>query len=246
MSTVPPLRTVRTISRLGVRSVFGRRRGVLLFVLPVVLVGVAVLVRAMVGQDETAAHVTLLGLGLAVVVPLIALIATSGVLAPEIDDGSIAYLLAKPVSRHVIALSKLMVAVGCVLAFAAVPMLAAALVLLTDEPRTALAYAVGTLVGGAAYCALFALLSVLTRHAVVIGLIYLLIWEGLLGELLDGVRWLSITRWSTAIIEQVDGGIEISENLSATYAVLATAVVLALSTWFTGWRLRGFNLTGDE
>ncbi len=246
MSTVSPLRTVRTVSRLGVRSVFGRRRGIILYLLPVVLVAVAFLVRAMVGQDETAAHLTLLGLGLAVVVPLVALIATSGVLAPEIDDGSISYLLAKPVSRHVIALGKLLVAVGCVLAFAALPMFAAGLVLLTDDPRTGAAYAVGSLVGGAAYCALFALLSVMTRHAVVIGLIYLLIWEGLLGELLDGVRWLSVTRWAAAIIEKVDGEVDISENLSATYAVVATAVVLALATWFTGWRLRGFNLTGDE
>ena len=34
-----------TIVRLGARSVFGRRRGVLLFVLPLVLVALAVLVR---------------------------------------------------------------------------------------------------------------------------------------------------------------------------------------------------------
>jgi ABC-2 type transport system permease protein len=237
---------VRTVSRLGVRSVFGRRRGVMLLVLPIVLLGLAVLVRAMVGQDEDAANVTLFGLGVAIVVPLVALIATSGVLVPEIDDGSIAYLLAKPVSRHLIAGSKLLVAVGCVVGFAAVPMLAAGLVLRSDEPRVAVAYAVGSLVGGAAYCALFALLSVMTRHAVVIGLIYLLVWEGLLGGLLDGVRWLSLSRWSAAIIEAVDGSVDISENLGATYAVVATAVVLALSTWFTGWRLRGFNLTGDE
>ena len=247
MSTVVSTPAVMTtVARLGVRSVFGRRRGVLLFVLPVVLVGLAVLVRAMVGQDADLASGTLYGLGLAVLVPLVALIATTGVLAPEIDDGSIAYLLAKPVSRHAIVASKLLVAVGCVLAFAAVPMLVAGLVLVTDEPGIGVAYAGGTLVGGAAYCALFALLSVLTRHAVVIGLIYLLVWEGLLGGLLDGVRWLSVTRWSAVIIEQVGDGIEIAPDLSTTYAVLATAVVVVAGTWLTGWRLRGFNLTGDE
>jgi len=241
-----PAAVMGTVARLGVRSVFGRRRGVLLFILPLVLIGLAILVRAMVGQDETAANATLIGLGLAVLMPLVALIATTGVLAPEIDDGSIAYLLAKPVSRHAIVAAKMLVAVGCVLVFAAVPMLVAGLILLTDEPRAGVAYAAGALLGGAAYCALFALLSVMTRHAVVIGLIYLLVWEGLLGGLLDGVRWLSITRWSAAVIEQVDGGIEISERLGATYAVVATLVVIVAGTWFTGWRLRGFNLTGDE
>ena len=44
--------------------------------------------------------------------PLVALLATSGLLAPEIDDGSIAYLLAKPISRHTIVASKLVVAIG--------------------------------------------------------------------------------------------------------------------------------------
>ena len=200
----------------------------------------------LVGEDPTAASDTLYGLGLAVIVPLVALLATTGVLAPEIDDGSISYLLAKPISRHTIVISKLVVAATCVLAFAAVPMLVAGLILLPDEPRLALGFALGSLVGGLAYCALFALLSVLTRHAVVIGLIYLLIWEGLLGGLLDGVRWLSITRWAGAIVEEVADDSRSSRDLGAAYAVVATAVVIVLGTWLTGQRLRAFNLTGDE
>jgi ABC-2 type transport system permease protein len=234
-----------TIVRLGVRSVFGRRRGALLFILPLVLVGLAVLVRVLVGEDPTAASDTLYALGLAVIVPLVALLATTGVLAPEIDDGSISYLLAKPISRHTIVISKLVVAAICVLIFAAVPMLVAGLILLPDEPRLALGFALGSLVGGLAYCALFALLSVLSRHAVVIGLIYLLIWEGLLGGLLDGVRWLSITRWAGAIVEEV-ADLALVENLGAVYSVVAMAVVTVLGTWLTGRRLRAFNLTGDE
>ena len=236
----------RTIVRLGVRSVFGRRRGILLFVLPFVLIGLAVLVRVLVGEDADAAQDTLYGLGLAVIVPLVALIGTTGVLAPEIDDGSISYLLAKPISRHTIVASKLVVALTCVLVFAAAPMLVAGLILLAEEPQLAVGFALGSLVGGAAYSAVFALMSVMTRHAVVVGLIYLLIWEGLLGGLLDGVRWLSITRWAGAITEQVADGFGISEDLGLGYAVTATVVVIVLGTWLTGRRLRAFNLTGDE
>jgi ABC-2 type transport system permease protein len=235
-----------TIVRLGVRSVFGRRRGVLLFLLPLVLIGLSVLVRVLVGEDPTAARDTLYGLGLVVIVPLVSLLATTGVLAPEIDDGSISYLLAKPISRHTIVVSKLVVAATCVLLFAAVPMLVAGLVLLVDEPALAVGFALGSFVGGLAYCALFALLSVLTRHAVVVGLIYLLIWEGLLGGLLDGVRWLSITRWAGAITQEVADDITLVEGLGPGYAVGATAVVIVVGTWLTGQRLRAFNLTGDE
>ena len=235
-----------TIVRLGVRSVFGRRRGILLFLLPLVLVGLAVLVRVLVGDDLGAAADTLYGLGLVVIVPLVALLATTGVLAPEIDDGSIAYLLAKPISRHTIVVSKLVVAASCVLLFAAVPMLIAGLVLALDDPQLGAGFALGSLAGGLAYCAVFALLSVMTRHAVVVGLIYMLIWEGLLGGLLDGVRWLSVTRWAGAIIDQVTDEINLVEGLGTVYAVVATVIVVVAGTWLTGRKLRAFNLTGDE
>ncbi|HEU5039056.1 MAG TPA: ABC transporter permease subunit [Nocardioides sp.] len=235
----------RTIVRLGARSIFGRWRGALLFALPVVLLGLSVLARALVGQSDQGSRHTLYGLGLVVVVPLVALLATSGVLAPEIDDGSISYLLAKPIPRSTIVLSKLVVALGCVVAFATLPMLLAGLVLRTDDPSVAVGFALGSLLGGTAYCALFALLSVMTRHAVVVGLVYLLVWEGLLGGLLDGVRWLSVTRWSAEVADRV-AGLSLVENLPLTYALIAGAVVIVGSGWLTGQRLRSFNLTGDE
>ena len=235
----------RTIVRLGVHSIFGRWRGALLFVLPLVLLGLSVLVRALVGEDEMGARHTLYGLGMVVIVPLIALLATSGLLAPEIDDGSISYLLAKPISRYTIVVSKLVVAAGCVLVFGSVAMLVSGLILLPGTPAYGLGFAVGSLVGGVAYCAVFALLSVMTRHAVVIGLIYLLIWEGLLGGLLDGVRWLSITRWSAELVDRI-ADLSLVDDLPLTYAVVAFGVVIGAGTWLTGRRLRAFNLTGDE
>ena len=136
-------------------------------------------------------------------------------------------------------------AAACVVAFAVVPVLAAGLVLRTSQPSFAFGLALGALAGGLAYCALFALLSVLTRHAVVVGLIYLLIWENLLGGLLDGVRWLSVSRWSGAIAEPV-ADVSLVDGLGVGYAVVATALVIVLGVWMTGRRLRAFNLTGDE
>lgn len=234
-----------TIVRLGVRSVFGRRRGLLLYALPLVLVGLAVLVRALSGDDPTGAELTLRGLGLVVVVPLVALLAATGLLAPEIDDGSIAYLLAKPVPRRAIVLSKLLVAWACALVFGAVPVLVAGLVLRPSDPRLGLGFGLGALAGGTAYCVLFLLLCVLTRHAVVVGLVYLLVWESLLGGLLDGVRWLSVGRWSQAVAEPV-AGVSLVEGLGAGYAVVATLVVVVLGCWLTTRRLAGLDLTGDE
>jgi len=235
-----------TVIRLAYRSVLGRRRGVLLVVLPLVLLAVSVLVRALAGGDIDAVEAVLYGLGLSVITPLVALVVMTGLLAPEIDDGSAIYLLAKPISRYTIVVSKLLVASGCVLVFAVLPMFASGLILAPADPRLGVGYAVGALAGGIAYCALFALLSVLTRHAVVIGLIYLLVWEGILGGLLDGVRWLSITRWAAAVTEDVGGLTGLSPNLGLGYAIVANLVVIVGGTWLAGRRLRSFNLVGDE
>ena len=79
----------------------------------------------------------------------------------------------------------------------------------------------------------------------VIGLIYLLIWEGLLGGLLDGIRWLSVTRWSAEVVDRV-ADLELVDDLPLGYALIALAAVLAAGVWRTGRRLQGFNLTGDE
>ena len=64
--------------------------------------------------------------------------------------------------------------------------------------------------------------------------------------LLDGVRWLSITRWAGAITQEVPDDITLVEGLGPGYAAAATAVVIVFGTWLTGQRLRAFNLTGDE
>ena len=57
----------------------------------------------------------------------------------------------------------------------------------------------GVAVAGTTYTALFLGLAALTRHAVVIGLLFVLLWEGLLGNLLSGIRWLAIGAWGREV-----------------------------------------------
>jgi ABC-2 type transport system permease protein len=236
-----------TIVGLSARAVLGRRRGVLLIILPLVLLALAVAIRLFAGEGAGSAKTVVGELGLGVVLPLVALIATSSVFSPEMDDGSIVYLLAKPISRHTVVISKSVVAFGCAVAFAVLPILIAGLLLVSARPQLAVAYSLGALAAGAAYTALFAWLSTLSRHAVVLGLVYVLLWEGLVGDLVAGVRWVSITRWASAIVEATSGGAHsASPDLGAGYAIAATLVLLVGLTYLAGRRLQSFNLTGDE
>ena len=239
-----------TVARLTARSLLGRRRAYLLMALPGVLIVLCVLVRLLAGEDNDITVGILGGFALSTLVPLLGLIAGTGSIGPEIDDGSIVYLLSKPLSRHSIAGTKAAVAATVVTVFAAVPVLVAGLVLAGTSNGLAAGYFLGALVAGLAYATLFLLLAVVTRHAVVIGLIYALIWESLVGSYVPGAQALSIQQWSLALSAKVVGAK--AEALGVTSAVSLGAavpllVVLAVgSTWYAGHRLRSLRLTSDE
>ena len=59
------------------------------------------------------------------------------------------------------------------------------------------------MLAGAAYCAVFLLLGVVSRHAVVFGLVYALLWESLIGGFVPGVKTLSIQQWALAVTREV-------------------------------------------
>jgi len=239
-----------TVARLTARSLLGRRRAYLLMALPGVLIVLCVLVRLLAGEDNDITVGILGGFALSTLVPLLGLIAGTGSIGPEIDDGSIVYLLSKPLSRHSIAGTKAAVAASVVTVFAALPVLVAGLVLAGTSNGLAAGYFLGALVAGLAYATLFLLLAVVTRHAVVIGLIYALIWESLVGSYVPGAQALSIQQWSLALSAKVVGAK--AEALGVTSAVSLGAavpllVVLAVgSTWYAGHRLRSLRLTSDE
>ena len=188
-----------TVARLTYRALLGRRRALILFALPVLLIVIAVAVRGFAGADDQTASDVLGGFALATMVPLIGVIAGTGAIGPEIDDGSVVYLLAKPVKRPTIIFTKLIVAIGVTMAFSAIPTFVAGLILNGNGQQIAVAYTIAALVASIAYTALFLLLGTVTRHAVVFGLVYALVWEALFGSLVPGARTLSVQQWSLAV-----------------------------------------------
>ena len=232
-----------TIVRLSVQALLGRRRGAVLALIPALLLVLAVVVRTLtqagVGYDIVS------NVGFTLGLPLVALLASSAVLGPEIDDGSIVYLIAKPVPRHVVAFSKYVVAWVATVALGALPLFLAGLVLDASDVGRALAWGVAALVAGTTYTALFLGLAALTRHAVVLGLLFVLLWEGLLGGLLSGIRWLSIGAWGAEVGSAVSSAVE-APGTGVAYALAAATVVSVATVWFAGDRLRSFTLRGDE
>ncbi|MFG3492528.1 ABC transporter permease [Streptomyces sp. NPDC094447] len=235
-----------TVARLTYRALLGRRRALILFLLPAMLLLISAAVRAFNGADDQVAADVLGGFALATMVPLIGVIAGTGAIGPEIDDGSIVYLLSKPVKRPSIIFTKLIVAIAVTMVFSAVPTFVAGFILNGNGQQVAVAYTVAALVASIAYSALFLLLGTISRHAVVIGLVYALVWEALFGSLIEGARTLSVQQWALALAEKVTGDGLVTSEVSLTTAVVLLTAVTVVATWFAGFKLRTLKLAGEE
>ena len=233
-----------TVASLTIRATLGRRRAFLFAIPAVVLVALTLAVRATHPAGTSWAAQVLGDFGFSVLLPLTALILGTGVLGAEIDDGSAIHLLATPVSRSSIVVTKAAVAAVLTMLFAAVPELIAGL-LAPNNGKLAVALFVGALVGSVIYTAAFVLASVVTTRAIAVGLLYVLIWEGLLGNFVGGARILSIAHYSLGIANAIypdknlNAGLGLSTSLVLGVVVTVGALVLASR------RLSSFAIQGE-
>ena len=246
-----------TVAALTRRSLLGRKRILVLLLLPLALLALCTLARVLAGLDPeirtelegSLSPGLLTTFGIAILMPLLSLVAGTGAIGPEIDEGSIVYLLAKPLNRYSIVVTKLVVALLVVVVFGVLPIAVAGVVLTGEVGAVTVAFAAGALAGGAAYSTLFLLLAVLSRNAVVIGLIYALIWESLVGGLVPGAQALSVQQWSLAVVERVlgdaSGGLGVEAAVGFGTGLVLIGVVAVTATAYAGRRLQSLRLTDD-
>ncbi|MPZ23265.1 MAG: ABC transporter permease subunit [Dehalococcoidia bacterium] len=182
------------------------------------------------------------------ILPIIALLAGTGVMGNEVQNGTLPYLLLKPISRVSILLSKTIVAVITTAAVLVPTILVSGLMIGTDADttRVALGFAVAAAFGAAIYGTFFVLLSLLTSRAFIVGLIYIFLWEAAITNIFPGVQYLSIRHYSRAVADaiaaQPDGVLD--SELAIVPALVLAIVAAALSLWLATERLRGYQV-GD-
>ena len=235
-----------TIAMITFRGMLGRRRALLLLGLPLIMLVLAVVLRATGNDDLDVSAGVLERFGLATLLPLLALIAGTGVIGPEIDDGQIMYVLTKPIPREVIVLTKLVVAIVLVTAFATVPTLLAGLVLTGTTAGLTPAFTVGVLVGGVAYSAVFVALAVASRNAVTIGLLYALVWESLLGSFAPGAQQASIQQWCLSITDALTDASPVTSTVDLPLAIVLLVAVTAVGAVLAAFRLRSLPVASAD
>lgn len=232
-----------TIAWITARGLLGRRRSWLLLPMPLILIGVTAVG---LGFDAPAADLidgVLIGLGVAVILPLVSLIVGTGVLGSEIDDGTMVHILTKPIPRSRIILAKLVVAATVSALTIAVPMFVVATMI--GGVELGLGFALACVAGAVAYSALFLALSVVTRRPVLVGLLYVVIWEGLLSNLVAGTRTVSVQHFVIKFAAELSGSQLFTTTVSTAVAAVMTVVFTVLGTWLATQRLRSFSVAGE-
>ena len=226
------------------RGLLGRRRIFLLVLLAALPVLIGLLIRIAGGRPD--ADRVLDTLVVRFVMPLVALIVGTTVIGSEIDDGTAVFLMVKPIARWRIVLSKALVAAGLT-AVLIVPAVIISSILLsrTDLATTLEAFTVACFFGGTAYAIAFLALSAFTSRAFLIGLAYVLIWEGVLASILEGTKFLSI-RQATLGIAAALGVDTPGQPLAPAVSAAVLAVVIAGGFMIASWRLARFEIRGGD
>ena len=232
-----------TVASITLRAALGRRRALLYAIPPLILIGLSAILRVGHPSDLTWPARILGTFGFSVVLPLTALIIGTSVLGAEVDDGSVVHLLATPVPRRAIVATKFVVAVVVTMLFGAVPELLAGLI--ATGPRLALGLFAGALVAAVVYNALFVCLSTATSRALVAGLAYVVVWEGVLANVVGGARILSISHYGLAVAGSIAPGHALKPGVGLATACVLGAIVTALTLAVAIRKLGSFTLRGE-
>lgn len=182
------------------------------------------------------------------VVPLATLILATATLGNELSDRTIVYLAIKPVSTVRIVLEKFVgtFLVTCAALVAGAAVTWAVVAVGPGAPTIGVLGSMfdGSIAGVAAYGAVFLFVSLVIPRALLVGVIYILIWESLLARFIPGIRILSIRHFEQSVFVRLlaDPAVTIPQasRLSTSLIVLICVVVVSLA--LAAWRLRQMNL----
>jgi ABC-2 type transport system permease protein len=168
--------------------------------------------------------------------PIVVLLPATAAFGNELEDGTLPYLLMKPVSRLRLVLGKytavLLVTVPALLVgLGVMTVIAAQGPDAADLGRVLVAMAGGAAAAAMLLGAVFLLVSLVIPRALLAGMIYIFAWESLLGRFLPGVQAISSREYALRVFDGIlDDDLPLALNAAFTMLVVA-AVCLLLAIW---------------
>ncbi|MXX00297.1 MAG: hypothetical protein F4Z79_01570 [Acidimicrobiia bacterium] len=197
------------------------------------------------------------GLGMSILFPVAALIVSTAALGEERKAHTLPFLLLKPVPRWVIALAVVTAAALVSFLVLEVGVLASWIVAgaVTGEWSIGTATTVAVAVQSVASAALFVPLGLVLGRAALVGLGYLMIWELILGDVIEGIQASSVQRivisaWADLAkltpdnldtVNEVLGRVE--PGVGGAFAKAAALAIISITV--TGFLLRRRDLVPE-
>jgi len=231
-----------TIARLTWTQLFARRRVFIAVGIAVIPFLLTFLYRFMSEDREGDRLGYFLGtnreLLLGVLAPLTAVIFATTAFGGEVEDGTLIYLLTKPVPRWQTVAIKFGVALTVTLLVGLVGVLLPWFALRNAELPGTLVRGLlfGVIVSALVYCSLFTYIGLKTRRGLLFGLLYIIFFENVMSRSFDGVKplsarelSLSAAQWaSNGTVKWADQGVEISTVWWMGSIILVVSMFLAI------------------
>lgn len=177
------------------------------------------------------------------ILPLVVLAIGGVAFGNEVEDRTLANLTLSPVPRWKIAVAKLLAVITVAGPFIAASAWFTGHIAFLGDARSTIALTAAALAGVAMYGAVFVFLGLVSTHAVGVGLLYIVIWEGFFSGFVAGARLLSIRHYAIGITHAIDPRRFVSaETLPPAAAAIAAAVVIAGFLLLSTRRLRRMDV----
>lgn len=173
------------------------------------------------------------------VTAFIAVVIGASAIAEEREDGTILYLVATPLSRLSLMVTKVLAAWTAALALVIPSVVIAGLITLGSaaDADQLLWPAVAAAVTALCYCAIAALLAMVSRRPVVIGVLYILLWEGTIATFAASADRFSIAAYGRAIASEGIAGDNAAPSFGGTTGLVVLLAASVAAVWLATRRL---------
>jgi ABC-2 type transport system permease protein len=215
---------------LTLRQLSGRWRLTIMTVLALMPVAfTAMLVRSSDAPTVSEFDVIVLSAMLAgSIAPLIIVSIASVAFAHEIEDRTLANLTLAPLRRWQIVVPKLAAAIVIAGVFVVGSSFLTSYVGFNHDMTATFAVTASALVGLLMYASGFVWLGLVTKHAIAVGLVYIVLWEGFFSGYVSGIRLLSVRHYAAALMH----GLDPRRFMGADHVGLGVALAVAAGVFF--------------
>lgn len=177
------------------------------------------------------------------IAPFIVVSIASPAFANEVEDRTLANLTLSPLPRWQIVVPKLAGAIAVAAPFVVGSAFFTSFLAFNHDMTATLAVTVSAFVGLLMYASVFVWLGLVTKHAIAVGLVFIVLWEGFFSGYVSGIRFLSVRHYAAALMHGLDPRRFIdAPHVGMGAAVAVAAGVFALFVLLSVRRLRRMDV----